>query len=255
MPKTKAMTKTKPKKTQLINIDFGVGDDYISGIDAQDVKIPLMLLVHAQSKFPEWEQLAKADIPKPGDFYNPVTQRVYPGEVRALIIHSFVQVYTTKRENNRDVIDRFSSDGVHWNDTNDVIKTHEFEWKDNSREGVALKRFNYVILPEGELDPCIIRFAKTSAKNARKMNYSLYRMKPTWSHFVLFKSMDETNKNNDTYKTITGQVQFTLPLQDQELANGCKKIYDSYENKIINVIESDSDDAEDVIVDYSDDKK
>ena len=244
----KSTAVTKPKNTELVNISFGVGDDYSSGINANDVKIPLILLIHNQSDFPEWEQLAKADRPQAGDFYNPVTQQVFREKFNALIIHQFVQVYTTKQVDGRDVIDRFSSDGIHWNDGGAVIQPSEFNWKDGDvlDGSVARKRYNYVIIPEGEIEPCVIRFQKTSAKNARKMNFPLRRMKPMWSHFTLFQSVEEISKRKEKYLTIAGQVQFHKPLQDQELANGCKIIYDSYKTANIEVIENVNDDDDEM---------
>lgn len=252
---------TTRKETLPATIDYGIDNSYSSGIDEKDVKIPLILLIHAQSKFPEFKQMTKEERPDVGDFYNPVTQQVFKAPFKALVVHSFTQCYTQMDDpdkENRKKINRFSSDGKHWNDTGEVIDDAEFNWKDKDNkerdpETIAYKRFQYVIIPEGTVDPCIIRFQKTSAKNARKMNYILFRLKPTWRYWTEFNSVDETNASGDEYLVITGQVQRNIPLQDQALANMALEINNSYKDAVIEVVETTDTENDDP--DYDDSNK
>lgn len=253
----------KRKSTLPATLDFGVDPEtYNSGISERDVKIPLMLLVHSQSKFPEWKQMDKADVPSAGDFYNPVTQEKFEAGFKALVVHAFTQAYTQKPDpdkENRKIINRFSSDGKTWNDNGDEIQDAEYDWKDakgdeRDPEEIAYKRFQYVIIPEGTVDPCIIRFQKTSAKNARKMNYVLFRLIPTWKYWTEFASTEEQNQSGDEYLVMTGQVQRNMPLQDQALATMALDIHNSYKDAVIEVVESDKDEADETEnPDYSDD--
>jgi len=249
MPKKK--TDLVPKKKNLpAQIDFKIDKNYSTGIDEKDVKIPLILLVHGQSKFPEFAQMENP--PKEGEFYNPVTQQGFPAKFNALVVHSFTQAYTQMDDpdkKNRKKINRFASDGKHWNDTGEEIAETEFLWKDkkgNERDEneIARKRFQYVIIPEGTVDPCIIRFQKTSAKKARDMNYILYRTIPNWKYWTEFASAKETSNAGDEYLVTTGQVNRNLPLTDQTLADMALEIHNSYDNKVITVIEVDEDATE-----------
>ena len=250
---TKTTKVTKKKDNLPAVVDFGIGKEYVSGIDKNDITIPRMLLVQKSSDMEEWKLLKPAEVPRPGMFYNPASGETY-SSFKALVIHHFVQVYTLKEvkkgTSTRFEIDKFSSDGIHWNEGGAVIQPNEFDWpKDGSKAGVALKRFNYVIIPEGDDMPCIIQFKATSAKHAKKLNYNLLRLRPMWSTYCNFTAIEETNKDSgEKYFVMNGSAILNDPLTDQKLADDCLTIYKSFKGKTIKIEsdDADSDDNEEV---------
>ena len=235
------MTTKKVVKTPGTAITkFQAPEGYTPGINQEDVSVPLVLLVQPTSDMDEWKALDPKDVPRPGQFYNPTSGKTY-NELKGMVIRQFVQVYTLKPgENNRSEIDKFSSDGINWNDGT-PIKKEEFRWKESGDKfGVALKRFNYVVLLEGEDMPCIVRFKATSATNAKKLNYNLIKLIPSWGRKFSFTTAKTTNDKGTFYK-INSQLLPPEEVPTQAEFDTCTAIWQSYENMAVKVTGEDTD--------------
>lgn len=206
--KTKSTRKTTPKtskKLSATSIDQELAifndlpEDYNQPINSDDIHIPSVVLLQRMTDMPELNDVAW----KPGEYFKPVTDEHYKTGFEATIIHFFVTVRIFGEKDpktGRSEIERFSSDGVHWDDSGEIIKSSEFKFnRDGGTVGVALKSFHYLVLIKGEEMPCLLTFKGASAKFARKLNFNLSQMRPAWRNWIRFTSIEEESNGNKYY--------------------------------------------------------
>jgi len=234
--------KVTKKKSNLPSVDFGIPDNYDSGISQEDVQIPSILMLQ---KMTELVELEDRDW-KPGQFYNMATDEVIDS-FNALIIKYFVTVRLfgdKDSQTGRADIERFSSDGIHWNDTGDTISPSEFTYKENGK--FAKKSFHYLALLKGEKLPVILTFKGASAKMAKKFNTHLIRLFPLWRSYFGFKAISEENAGNK-YFVLKAEPKPKKHCSQEE-ADLCRGFWDMSNDSRISsneMNESDNDDNDD----------
>ena len=179
-----------------------IPDDYSMEIDRSDIKIPSILLWQKMSDMPEFE----GENVKAGMFVNPVTGDIYNGTFEGAIIRYYTtaRIWGAKDKDGRKEVERYSRDGIHWDDDGSQIKPNEFRWTEDGSH--AVKSYHYLVLPKGSTIPSMITFKGSSAKFAKALNANLMFMRPSWrSWFKFFSALEE--KNGNKYHVIQAKAQ------------------------------------------------
>ena len=205
---------------------FDLPDDF-QGLqfDQSDIKLPSCVLWQDKTAI---EELADSGI-QPGEFCIPVTATKLGESFEAVVVDKKVTVKTVgplDPKTKRRETTRFSSDGVHWDDTGDKIQPAEFQFPaSGDKEGVALRTYHYVIIPKGHEQPVVLSFKGASVKHARSLNYNLMNMTPPWRSWFKFFSAAE-----DTYFVVQSKPQ-PKKLVDQATHELCLDLYMANRNK------------------------
>jgi len=166
--------------------------DYGVAIEQDDIQIPSLILLQAGTDLSEL-----ADTPwKKGQFYDMATDELLD-KVEGLVVGYKVtaRLFGPKQQNGRADMIRFSSDGKHWDDSGDLITPDEFKYREDGE--FAKKAFSYLIIRKGQEFPVMVTFKGASAKNAKKLNSHLARMRPSFrSYFSFFSTHEEGDGNN-----------------------------------------------------------
>ena len=206
------------------NEEMVVPTDYEMGFEADDVKVPQILLWQKMSDMAEFEGSGV----KAGEFVNPVTGEVLGTHFECAIIRCFITARKLGAKDpvtGRKEIEKYSKDGIHWGDTGERISPHEFKW--NKEGDYAVKAYHYVVLPKGSIMPCVIVFRGASAKHAKSLNANLMYLKPSWRvWFKISSSVEESNGNK--YHVLKAQPQPKRTLSHDE-ADMCYGFYMSSE--------------------------
>jgi len=213
-------TKVTKKKETLPALDFGLPDDYSLNISSDDIKIPSIILLQKMTDLVELEDRNW----KAGQFYDMGTDEIINGNFKALILNYYV---TARLLGERDAQTgraetlRFSGDGVHWDDTNEIIKSAEFKWNEDGN--YTKKSYHYLILRYGCDMPTMLTFKGASAKMAKTLNMHLTRMKPAWRNYFVISSSQEENQGNKYY-IVKGNPK-PKDVVDQITANMCLEFW------------------------------
>ena len=237
-------TNVTKKQSNLPAVDFGIPDNYDSGISQEDVQIPSIIMLQKMTELVELEDGSW----KPGQFYNMATDEVIDS-FNALIIKYFVTVRLLGEKDpktGRAEIKRFSSDGIHWNDTGEIISPSEFSYKENGN--FAKKSFHYLVLVKGTTLPVMLTFKGASAKMAKKFNTHLIQLKPMWRSYFGFKSGSEEHAGNKYFVLKAEPKPKTSCTQEE--ADLCRGFWDMSEDSRISsheMNESNNDDQEEPV--------
>ena len=199
MAKKTEIVKNGVNKTDVI---MTIPDNYSMEIDRSDIKIPSILLYQKMSDMPEFE----GENVKAGMFVNPVTGDIYNGSFEGAIIRYYTtaRIWGAKDKDGRKEVERYSRDGVNWDDDGSRINPSEFRWTEDGSH--AVKSYHYLVLPKGSTIPSMITFKGSSAKFAKSLNANLMFMRPSWrSWFKFFSAQEE--KNGNKYHVIQAKAQ------------------------------------------------
>ena len=236
-------TTTVVKKNQssaLSTIDYGIDENY-TGLQVQQKDIVLPRIQMLQ-KGVDWEELNELAW-KPGDFYHTGLNELIKGSFEAIVVDMKVTtaMHGPKDPNGRREIIKFSSDGIHWDDDGSRILDSERKAtdKDDYLNGVAVDSYHYVIIAKGTDFPVLITFKGASYRNAKTLNFSLSRMRPTWKCWTKFYAEDGES-NGNKYKKLVAKVQPKKLLEDQDLATLALETWQASNSN--RVVLSDEDD-------------
>ena len=210
------MAKTKAMQTE--NNEITIPDDYQMNFETDDVKVPQILLWQKMSDMPEFEDSGV----KAGEFVNPVTGEILGTNFECAVIRCFITArkYGEKDpQTGRKTIDKYSRDGIHWDDSGKRIHTQEYKY--NDKGDYAMKAYHYVVLPKGSIMPCVIVFRGASAKHAKGLNANLMYIKPSWrTWFKISSSIEESNSNKYYVMKAQPQPKKSLSSEEAEMCHG-----------------------------------
>tara|TARA_R110002020_G_scaffold72318_11_gene186208 strand:- start:346 stop:1083 length:738 start_codon:yes stop_codon:yes gene_type:complete len=232
MAKKNAIVKNGVNKNDVV---MTIPDDYSMEIDRSDIKIPSILLWQKMSDMPEFE----GENVKAGMFVNPVTSDIYNGSFEGAIIRYYTtaRIWGAKDKDGRKEVERYSRDGVHWDDDGSQIKPSEFGWTEDGSH--AVKSYHYLVLPKGSTIPAMVTFKGSSAKFAKSLNANLMFMRPSWrSWFKFFSAQEE--KNGNKYHVIQAKAQ-PKSMIDEDSASLALDLWTSTSQGVVSSPDMDKD--------------
>ncbi len=232
MAKKNAIVKNGVNKNDVV---MTIPDDYSMEIDRSDIKIPSILLWQKMSDMPEFE----GENVKAGMFVNPVTSDIYDGAFEGAIIRYYTtaRIWGAKDKDGRKEVERYSRDGVHWDDDGSRINPSEFRWTEDGSH--AVKSYHYLVLPKGSTIPSMITFKGSSAKFAKSLNANLMFMRPSWrSWFKFFSAQEE--KNGNKYHVIQAKAQ-PKSMIDEDSAKLALDLWTSTNQGVVSSPDMDKD--------------
>lgn len=224
-------------------------------VDAKDVEIPRLQLLQSLSK-----EVTDGD-ESPGHFFHSVLEESIGKGLKIIPIFTDIRYILWRPRHEGGGILARADDGKHWNPPNAEFEVKPYKdsnkkvtWKtkptvqesglaewgsyDPENEGsqpAATKMYNIVAyLPDHpELSPCVITLQRGAVRQARKFMGKLKLAgAPSYGQVFMMSSYKENTGEGDFFSFSFEKQGF---VQDQELFNHLKEMYDNFSSQGINI--------------------